>query len=155
MKKTILSLSLLFTLNAQADFLNFFDFTQFGQALLTFADGVNQNLEKIRLLQNEKLPIREQWDLACETTQSLNQSVVALNKMFAKYKVNQQICLPLTAIINLQVEVVKNCQNYYSKPVPDNAEVLISKVTGTLLQSKLVLTKCFPLLNSVKFPGLP
>lgn len=155
MKKMILAFTLIAGLTAKADIFNFFDFTQFGQALLTFADGVNQNLEKIRLLQNEQLPIREQWDLACETTQSLNQSVVALNKMLSKYKVSQETCTPISAILNLQIEVIKNCQNYYSKPVPDNAEVLLNKVTASLLQSKLILTKCYPALNQIKIPGLP
>ncbi len=155
MKILILTTSLIFSLNARADIFNFFDFSQFGQALLTVADGINQNLEKLRLLQNEKLHIREQWDLACETTQNLNQGIVALNKMLGKYKVNQTTCVPITAILFLQIEVIKNCQNYYSKPVPDNAEILINKVTASLLQSKIVLTKCFPNLASIKFPGLP
>lgn len=155
MKKIIIALTLAATVSAQASFLNFFDFTKFGEAVLAVADGINENLERVRLAQREQMNIQEQWDLTCETTQSLNKSLEALNVMFGKYKINQQTCLPITAIIALQADVVKNCQNYYSKPVPVNAEHLITKFTGTIIQTKMLLNKCYPALKDVKIPGLP
>lgn len=155
MKKLILALSLTVSFSAHADLLGFFDFTKFGEAALAIADGINENLEKVRLVQHEKLNIQEQWDLTCEVTQSLNKNLEAFNVLFGKYKINQQTCLPVTSIIALQADIVKNCQNYYSKPVPVNAEHLINKFTATLIQSKMLLNKCYPALKDVKIPGLP
>lgn len=155
MKKLIVSLTLVAAVSAQADIFNFFDFTKFGEAVLAFADGVNTNLERIRLAQREQLNIQEQWDLTCEATQSFNKSLEAFNTLFIKYKVNQQVCFPVTSLLALQADVVKNCQNYYSKPVPDNAEHLINKMTATLIQSKMLLNKCYPIVKQIKIPGLP
>ncbi len=152
MKTLILAFCLSLSLSAQA---NLFDLADITKTLVAVAQIVNTNLEKVRLVQNQNLDIREQWDLACETTQNLNQGIVALNKMLAKYKVNQETCAPITAVLNLQVEIVKNCQNFYSKPVPDNAQILLNKFSATLLQSRLVLVKCYPSLRDVKISGLP
>lgn len=155
MKKVIVSLVLVLSVTAHAGLFDFFDFTKFGEAALSIADGINENLEKVRLAEREQLNIQEQWDLTCETTQSLNKSLEALNVLFGKYKVNQQTCLPITSILALQADIVKNCQNYYSKPVPDNAEHLLTKFSATLLQTKLLLNKCYPALKGIQIPGLP
>ncbi|MFZ3231206.1 MAG: hypothetical protein WA160_13445 [Pseudobdellovibrio sp.] len=154
MKNIIVVVTLIAGVSAQASLFNFFDFTKFGEAALVIADGINENLEKVRLVQHEKLNIQEQWDITCETTQALNKSVEALNLLLGKYKVNQQVCLPISAILNLQADIIKNCQNYYSKPVPDNAEHLINKFTATLIQSKMLLNKCYPILKNIKLPGI-
>jgi hypothetical protein len=158
MKKSILALSLALTLgtSTQANILDgLFDFAQLTKSFLAFSGVINANLEKVRLIQNKNLDVREQWDLTYEVAQSLNQSTVALNKLFGKYKLNQETCLPITAFVNYQIEFVKNCQNFYSKPVPDNAEILMNKFTGTLLQSRILLNKCYPSLKGIKIPGLP
>lgn len=155
MKKIILVLTLTASFSARADLLNFFDFTKFGEAALAFADGINDNLEKVRLAQRESHNIQEQWDITCEITQSLNKNLEAFNVLFGKYKINQQTCLPVTSIIAFQADIIKNCQNYYSKPVPENAERLINKATATLIQTKMLLNKCYPALKDVQIPGLP
>ncbi len=155
MKKLILALAITTSLTAKAGLFDFIDFKEVLKTYFAVAKVVELQLEKVRLFQNENLDIRQQWDLACETTQSLNQGLVALNQMLGKYKVNQQTCLPLTAALNLQIEIVKNCQNYYSKPVPDNAEILMNKFTASLFQSRMVLVKCYPRLRDYKIPGLP
>lgn len=123
--------------------------------MLAVADGININLENLRLAQRESHNIQHQWDLTCEVTQSLNKNLEAFNVLFGKYKVNQATCLPVTSLIAFQADIVKNCQNYYSKPVPANAERLINKATGTLIQTKMLLNKCYPVLKDVKIPGLP
>lgn len=155
MKKMILAVSLLIGLNAQASLFNFFDFAEVTKTLLMVSDNIANNLEKVRLIQNKNLNIQEQWDLTCETTQSLNQSIVALNKMFSKYQVSQKTCAPISAVLNLQNEIIKNCQNFYSKPVPVNADLLLNKFTASLIQSRMILVKCYPSLQDVKIPGLP
>jgi hypothetical protein len=155
MKKLILAATLLMGLQAKADLFNFFDFAEVAQTLLKVSDNIANNLEKVRLAQHEVLDVQQQWDLACETTQSLNQGVVALNKMLSKYKVSQQTCTPISAVLNLQNEIIKNCQNFYSKPVPANADLLLNKFTASLIQSRMILVKCYPSLKDIMIPGLP
>ena len=152
MKKIVLSLLLMKSLTAQAGLLDMFDVAQALKTYIAVTKAVAVQLEKVRLVQNQNLDIRQQWDLTCETTQNLNQGLVALNKMFSKYKVNQETYLPITATL---IEIVKNCQNFYSKPVPDNAEILMNKLTASLFQSRMVLVKCYPSLKDIKIPGLP
>ena len=60
MKKLILALVLTSTVTARAGFFDFFDFSKFFEAAITFADGLNENLEKVRIKQQETLDIREQ-----------------------------------------------------------------------------------------------
>lgn len=156
MKKMIVAVSLLIGMQAQANlFTNFFDFAEVTKTFLMVSDQIANNLEKIRLIQNKNLDVQKQWDLACETTQSLNQGIVALNKMLSKYKVSQKTCTPISAVLFLQNEIIKNCQNFYSKPVPVNADLVINKFTASLFQSRLILVKCYPSLANIKIPGLP
>lgn len=155
MKKIILTISLLCGLQAHANIFNLFDFTEATQTFFKVSNVIAQNLEHVRLAQNQNLDIQKQWDLTCETTQSLNQGIVALNKMLSKYKVSQKTCAPISAVLNLQNEIIKNCQNFYSKPVPANFKTLTNKFTASLIQSRMILVKCYPSLKDVKIPGLP
>lgn len=155
MKKLILAITLCFGLTAQASLLNFFDFTKFFEAALVIGEGIAQNLEKVRLESQKNLDIREQWDQACEVTQTLNPSLLALNKLLAKHKVNSELCAPITTAIKLQTDIIARCQDYYSKPVPDNAEHLLSKFTLSLIQTRMLMNKCYPALAKIKIPGLP
>jgi len=154
MKKLLIASIMTLGLSAQADIFNFFDFTKFGEALLAVADGININLEKVRVTSQQHVDVKEQWDLACETTQSLNQSVVALSALLSKNKVNQKFCAPITTAMNLQSNIIKNCQKYYSKPVPENAAVLLGQFTMSIIQTKMILTKCYPILNDIYLPFL-
>lgn len=155
MKKIILTLILVSTFTARADLFNFFDFTKFFEAAITFADGLNENLEKLRLKQQESLNIKEQWDVACNVTKTLNPSIIEFNHLLSTYKVNQNFCTPITTVIKLQSDILAQCNEYYSEPVPDNAEYLIGKFTISIFQAKLILTKCYPILSQIKIPGLP
>lgn len=155
MKKLIISLVLISGLTAKAGLLDFFDFSKFFEGALTIAEGINENLEKVRLEQQKTLDIREQWDQACAVTQTLNPSLRALNTLLADYHVNSEFCAPITTAIRLQADLIDRCQDYYSKPVPENAEYLIGKFTISILQSKMILAKCYPIINKLKFPGLP
>lgn len=154
MKKLILAASLVIGLQAKANVLNLFDFAEVTQTFLKASHVIAENLEYVRLVQNKNLDVQKQWDLACETTQSLNQGIVALNKMLSKYKVSQKTCTPISATLYLQNEIIKNCQNFYSKPVPENLDILLSKFTASLIQSRMILVKCYPSLKDVKIPGL-
>ena len=155
MKKLVLTLLLTSTVTARAGFFDFFDYSKFFEAAITFADGLNENLEKVRIKQQETLDIREQWDQACDVTKTLNPSILAFNKLLSTYHVNSEFCAPITTVIKLQSDILANCNEYYSKPVPDNAEYLLGKFTITLLQSKLILTRCYPIIGQIKLPGLP
>lgn len=155
MKKLIAILVLTSAVTAHAGFFDFFDYSKFFEAAITFADGLNENLEKVRIKQQETLDIKEQWDQACEVTKTLNPSILAFNKLLSSYHVNQNFCAPITTVIKLQSDILANCNEYYSKPVPDNAEYLVGKFTISLLQSKMILTKCYPIIAQIKLPGLP
>lgn len=155
MKKLIIAIMLVGSVSVQANLLNFFDFTKFFEAAITFADGLNENLEKVRLKQQETLDIKEQWDMACDVTKTLNPSILAFNKLLSTYKVNQNFCAPITTVIKLQSDILARCNEYYSQPVPDNAEYLVGKFTISIFQSKLILTKCYPILGQIRIPGLP
>ena len=155
MKKIFMSFILAATVNANADLFNFFDYNQFFQAAYTFADGLHINLEKARLKQQQVVDIREQWDTACEVTLTLNPSILAFNKLMTTYKINQNFCAPVTTVIKLQSEILANCHNYYSKPVPENADYLLSKYAISLMQSKMILKKCFPWVGEIPLPPLP
>lgn len=155
MKKLVMSLVLLSAFTARAGFLDFFDYTKFLEAAITLADGLNENLEKVRLKQQQTLDIKEQWDMACDVTKTLNPSILAFNKLLSSYNVNKNFCAPITTVIKLQSDILARCNEYYSQPVPDNAEYILGKFTITLLQSKLILTRCYPLIGQIKLPGLP
>lgn len=155
MKKVIVSLILTTSLISHADIydvINFFNFSKFVSSTILVAQGIAVNLEKVHVIQQEKLPIKEQWDLVCETTQSLNKSVEALNAQLIKYKVSQEYCTPISQILTLQADIIKNCQNYYEKPVPVNVQNLINKFTMTVFQSRMLLVKCYPDLGKIKLP---
>ena len=155
MKKILVSAVLALSVTAHAGIFDFFDFTKFFEAALTAGEGIAENLEKLRLEQQKVLDIREQWDQACEVTQVINPSLVQLNTLLSKYKVNQELCAPVTTVLKLQSDILAHCQDFYSKPVPENAEFLLGKFTISLLQTKMLLTKCYPALKNVKLPGLP
>ena len=155
MKKIIISLILVSGITANAGLLNFFDLSKFFEAALTIGEGISQNLEKVRLKQHEVMDIREQWDQACEVTQTLNPSIKALNTLLAEKKVNSEYCAPITTVIKLQSDILMHCQDFYNKPVPDNAEFLLGKFAISVFQTKMILTKCYPALKNVKIPGLP
>ncbi|MGZ3724408.1 MAG: hypothetical protein ACXWQQ_01325 [Pseudobdellovibrio sp.] len=155
MKKIIISLILVTSVVSHAGIFDFFDFTKFFEAALTAGEGLAENLEKVRLKQQQVLDIREQWDQACEVTQTLNPSILAFNKLLTDYKINQELCAPVTTVIKLQSDILAHCEDFYSKPVPDNAEFLLGKFTISLLQSKMILTKCYPALANIKLPGFP
>lgn len=156
MKRIILAITLMIGVQAQANiFTDAFDLADVSKTLLMVSNQIANNLEKVRLVQNQNLDIQKQWDLACETTQSLNQGIVALNKMLSKYKVSQKTCTPISAVLFFQNEIIKNCQNFYSMPVPVNANLVLNKFTASLIQSRMILVKCYPTLVDIKIPGLP
>ena len=155
MKKIIFAVILTAAFTARAGLFDFFDYSKFIEAAVTLADGLNENLEKVRVKQQEVLDVKQQWDQACDVTKTLNPSILAFNKLLSTYNVNKNFCAPITTVIKLQSDILANCNEYYSKPVPDNAEYLLGKFTITLLQSKLILTRCFPLVGQIKLPGLP
>lgn len=155
MKKLVVSLVLLSAFTVRAGFWDFFDYSKFLEAAITLADGLNENLEKVRLKQKQTLDIQEQWDMACDVTKTLNPSILAFNKLLSSYNVNRNFCAPITTVIKLQSDILARCNEYYSQPVPDNAEYILGKFTITLLQSKLILTRCYPLIGQIKLPGLP
>ena len=155
MKKAIVAIVMSFGITAQAGIFDFFDFTKFFEGAIVIAEGINENLEKLRLKQQETLNIREQWDQACEVTTALNPTILEFNKLLAKHKVNQELCAPVTTVIKLQTDILARCSDYYNKPVPENAEYLLGKFALSVFQSKMILTKCYPELAKVKIPGLP
>lgn len=155
MKKLVLLLVLSTSITAQAGIFDFFDFSKFFEAAITLGEGINENLEKVRLKQQQVMDIREQWDQACAVTETLHPSMLALNKLLAEHQVNQNFCAPITTVIKLQADILSHCKDYYSKPVPENAEYLVGKFTISLMQSKLILTRCYPLLGKVTLPGFP
>lgn len=155
MKKVLVTLILTTSLVSHADIydiINFFNFSKFVSSTILVAQGIADNLEKVRTVQQEKLPIQEQWALVCETTQNLNKSVEALGAELVKYKVGQEYCAPISQILNMQADIIKNCQNYYNKPVPENVQHLINKFTMTVFQSRMLLVKCYPELGKIKLP---
>ena len=155
MKKMVMLLVLSTTVTVHAGLFDFFDFSKFFEAGITLAEGINENLEKVRLKQQQVLDIREQWDQACSVTETLHPSMLAFNKLLSENQVNQNFCAPITTTIKLQADILAHCKDYYSKPVPENAEYLIGKFTISLMQSKLILTRCFPIVGKIKLPGFP
>jgi len=155
MKSIILAVIMVSGMTAKAGVLDFFDFSKFFEAALTAGEGVADNLEKLRLEQQKVLDIREQWDMACATVTSINPAILKLNKALTAAKINNKLCAPVTTVIKLNSDILMHCQDYYSKPVPDNAEFLLGKVTISLFQTRLLLNKCYPALKNVKIPGIP
>jgi hypothetical protein len=155
MKKLIISLVLSLSVSANAGLLDFFDFSKFFEAAITIGEGINDNLEKIRLLQKQQLDLQEQVDIVCDVTKSLNKPVGALSELLTKYQVNQNFCAPITTVLNLQTQIIEKCRDYYANPVPESAEYLVSKFTVSIIQTRLILNKCYPILSKIKLPGLP
>ena len=143
MKKIILITALTASLNAQAGLLDFFDFTKFGQAILLIVDGINENLEKVRLYQHEQLDLETQWNVMCRITQGLNQSSVELAQVLATQNFDHKACLPLTTALNLQNSILANCQKFYSEPVAVNSDYVLGQFVQSVEAVKEVKAKCF------------
>lgn len=155
MKKLILATVLAFTVSTQAGVLDFFDFTKFFEAAMTLGEGLAENLEKVRLKQRETADIKEQWESTCEAVQTINPTLVEFNKFLTSFNLSQNYCLPLTNAIKLQSDLLMRCKDYYNRPVPANAEYLVGKFALSIVQSKMIMSKCFPILKEIKLPGLP
>ncbi|MEK6627694.1 MAG: hypothetical protein AABY53_03640 [Bdellovibrionota bacterium] len=155
MKKMIVALVMTLTVTANAGFFDFFDYSHFLKAAMVFSEGLNVNLEKLRLKQQQIMDIKEQLDIACDVTETMNPSLLALNELLTAYQVNENFCAPVTKVIKLQSDILTRCHEYYSKPVPENAKYIVGKFVFSIFQSKLILTKCFPIIGQIKFPVLP
>lgn len=143
MKKMILLTALTVSLNAQAGLLDFFDFTKFGQAILLIVDGINENLEKVRLYQHEQLDLETQWNVMCRINQGLNQSTVELAQILEARNFDQKVCLPLTTALNLQNSILANCQKFYSEPVPVNSDYVLGQFMQSVAAVQEIKAKCF------------
>lgn len=132
-----------------------FDLGKLLEPALVAGEHVVKALEELRLAQHQVLDIRQQWDIACEFTTSVNPSILALNKTLIDLKVNKITCTPITTVIKLNSDILGRCKDYYSKPVPENVEFLLGKFAISAFQTRMLLHKCYPALKNVKIPGLP
>ena len=154
MKKLAFALLLTCTVTAHAGIFDFFDLSKFFEAAVTASEGIADNLEKVRLAEMKVLDIREQWDQACVITNSIQPSILVLNKVLTDAKVNLKVCAPITTVIKLNSDILAHCADFYTKPVPDNAEFLLGKFAIAVFQTKLLLNKCNPeLAKLIKLPG--
>lgn len=149
MKKLLICVVMVTGLSAQASWL---DWSQIFRTAGVIATYIGNNLEQLRLASQQNMNIQEQWDMACNATKALNPSILAFNKILAENKVNDKLCAPITPLIRLQTDIIANCNNFYSKPVPENAQIMLQKFAITVFQAKLILTKCYPALAKVNLP---
>lgn len=156
MKKLVLFTVLTASLSAQASWFDFFDFTKFGEALLMASDGLNENLEKVRVLQHQKLDLTQQVEAVCNLTVGLNKNVETLNNLFMAYDLDQRTCAPITKVLTLQTTVLNNCNEFYTKEVQINSDLVIGAFAQSVVESREILVKCFPILSEVlpSFPGM-
>jgi len=165
MKKILLTAILVFQVGAQAaDQTNMSvqetaaarpNGINWGQVLRTagaVAGVIIQNLERARLASLSNPSIQQQWDVACGVTKALNPGLIAFNQMLAENRINQRLCAPITPLIKLQTDIMANCEQFYSRPVPENARLMLGKFAITLFQSKMILTKCYPALAGIRLP---
>jgi hypothetical protein len=152
MRKIIMSLLLVAPFSAKAGILDSLDYTQLFATAGAIAHVVEINLEQLRQSAQQNPSNQVNWDLMCEATQTLNPSILAFNKLLTKHKVNQALCAPITPLIKYQSDIIAACNDFYSKPVPENAQLFFRKFAFTIFQSKLILTKCYPELAKVKLP---
>jgi hypothetical protein len=143
MKKMTLALLLTVSLNANAGLLDFFDFTKFGEALLLIVDGMNDNLEKVRLYQHEKMDVTTQWDRMCRITAGLNQSTVELNAILTALNFEKKTCLPLTTALQLQTDIIANCEKFNSEPVAVNTDYVLGHFMQSVEAIKQIKAECF------------
>ncbi len=143
MKKMTLAFLLTVSLNANAGLLDFFDFTKFGEALLLIVDGMNDNLEKVRLYQHEKMDVTTQWDRMCRITAGLNQSTVELNTILTAFNFEKKTCLPLTTALQLQADIIVNCEKFNSEPVAVNADYVLGHFMQSVEAVKQIKAECF------------
>ena len=139
----ILALLLTVSLNANAGLLDFFDFTKFGEALLLIVDGMNDNLEKVRLYQHEQMDVTTQWDRACRLTKGLNQSTVELNTILTAFNFDKKSCLPLTTALQLQNDIITNCEKFNSEPVAVNTDYILTHFIQSVEAVKQITSQCF------------
>ncbi len=142
MKKMTLAILLTLSLNANAGLLSFFDITKFGQALLLIVDGMNENLEKIRIYQHEKMDVTIQWDRMCRITAGLNQSTVELNTILTTFNFDTKTCLPLTTALQLQTDIIANCEKFNSEPVAVNTDYVLGHFMTSIEAVKKIKSEC-------------
>lgn len=153
MKRIMMATLMLFALISQANVQQNND----AQSLLRNAwqviKVISQGLEHVRLYSHANMNIQQQWDMACDVTKTLNPSLLEFNKLLTKHNVNQKLgCAPITPLIKYQTEIIAQCNQFYTRPVPDSARVMLGKFALTVFQSKLLMTKCYPELAKVKLP---
>jgi len=155
MMKKILVMITVFASIAQAQilpgFTDLFDLAKIGQGVLMVADGINEGLEKIHVIQKEKVDVEQQWNDICTVTVSLNKSVEAFSSLLAKYDVDAKVCAPLSRVLTLQYEIINHCQDYYTDTVSMNSDFVLGAFSKTLEESTKILTQCYPFLNSLPF----
>lgn len=143
MKKMTLALLLTVSLNANAGLLDFFDFTKFGEAILMIVDGVNENLERVRLWQHDKMDVTTQWNRMCRITAGLNQSTVELGAVLAEANFDQKACLPLVTALQLQADIIANCEKFNSEPVAVNTDYVLGHFMQSVEAVKQIKAECF------------
>jgi hypothetical protein len=143
MKKMTLTLLLTVSLNANAGLLDFFDLSKFGQALLLIIDGMNDNLEKVRLYQHEKMDVTTQWNRMCRITSGLNQTTVELNTILVAFNFDKRTCLPLTTALQLQSDIIANCEKFNSEQVAVNTDYVLGHFMQSVEAVKQIKAECF------------
>lgn len=153
MKQIIIAVCMLSGLTTQANVQQPADAQSLLRGAWQVIKVISQGLEQVRLYSHANMNIQQQWDLACDVTKTLNPSLLELNKLLTEHKVNQKLgCAPITPLIKYQTEIIAQCNQFYTRPVPDSARLMLGKFALTVFQSKLIMTKCYPELAKVRLP---
>jgi hypothetical protein len=151
MKKLVLIIAMSVSLNAKAGLGDWFDMEKMVSGAFLISESINGALEKLRILQHEKLDVQTQWDTMCVTAFHLKNNLEFADNMLNIYHLGQPACIPLSNALKLQASVLSQCNDFYNKEVQLNFDNAIGKLMMSIAESQEILAKCYPFVNQIGF----
>lgn len=151
MKKLILVVAMTVSLNAKAGLGDRFDMEKMMTGIFMISESVNGALEKLRVLQHEKVDVQTQWETMCTVATQLKSNIELADSILNIYHMGSPACLPLSNALKLQASVLEQCNDFYNKEVQMNFDNVVGKLMMSIAQSQEVMVQCYPFMDQVGF----
>lgn len=89
------------------------------------------------------MDVTTQWNRICRITQGLNQSTIELNTILTTFNFDKKTCLPLSTALQLQADIIANCEKFNSEPVAVNSDYVLSHFMQSVDAVEKIKSECF------------
>ncbi len=151
MKKLVLLIALTVGLNAHAGLGDWFDMEKMVTGGLMISESINGALEKLRVLQHEKVDVQDQWETMCTVATHLKHNLDFADSILNIYHMGSPACLPLSNALKFQASVLDQCNDFYNKPVQINFDNTFGTLMMSIAEAKDIMAKCYPFMDQVGF----